>query len=135
MVGSAMLLHAHITDTVTGETRVHHWVESDPGIVSFDWGDNNNSCDCNRSLHFSRQGSVVYEALFTIAGTGVLFSDSGDSGSLITALDAAGQRTAVGIVVGGMNDGTAVGNKVTLALAIEPIIVAFGVTLVGGHNV
>ncbi len=56
MVGSAMLLHAHITDTVTGETRVHHWVESAPGLVSFDWGDNNNSCDCNRSLHFSRAG-------------------------------------------------------------------------------
>lgn len=47
-------LHAHITDTKTGETRIHHWVESDPGIVDFDWGENNNACDCNRSLHFSR---------------------------------------------------------------------------------
>ena len=56
MVGFDMLLHAHITDTLTGETRVHHWIESSPGIVGFDWGDNNNSCDCNRSLHFSRAG-------------------------------------------------------------------------------
>jgi hypothetical protein len=48
-------LHAHITDTETGETRVHHF-HDDPGMVEFDWGDNNNSCDCNRSLHFSRAG-------------------------------------------------------------------------------
>lgn len=55
MVGSAMLLHAHITDTVTGETRVHHF-QDDVRLVEFDWGLNNNSCDCNRSLHFSRAG-------------------------------------------------------------------------------
>jgi len=53
-----MQLHAHITDTVTGETRVHHFQSSpeDYWLVEFDWGENNNSCDCNRSLHFSRAG-------------------------------------------------------------------------------
>lgn len=53
-----MNLHAHITDTMTGETRVHHF-SSEPAdlwLVEFDWGENNNSCDCNRSLHFSRAG-------------------------------------------------------------------------------
>lgn len=51
-----MNLHAHITDTTTGETRVHHFHDDEIGLVQFDWGDNNNSCDCNRSLHFSRAG-------------------------------------------------------------------------------
>lgn len=51
-----MNLHAHITDTKTGETRVHHFQDDSPSLVEFDWGENNNACDCNRSLHFSRAG-------------------------------------------------------------------------------
>jgi hypothetical protein len=52
----AMNLHAHITDSTTGETRVHHFFDADIGLVEFDWADGNNACDCNRSLHFSRAG-------------------------------------------------------------------------------
>jgi hypothetical protein len=79
-------------------------------------------------------GSVYFDPLFAIAGNTVQFSDLGDSGSLITTVDAAGNRVAVGIVVGGMNDGTAPGGKATLALPIEPVLAALGVTLVSGHN-
>jgi hypothetical protein len=80
-------------------------------------------------------GPVFFDPLFTIAGTTGLFSDQGDSGSLITSLDGAGNRIAVGIVVGGMNDQKSPGGKVTLAIPIEPILTALSVTLVSGHNI
>lgn len=51
-------LHAHITDSKTGETRVYHFDdEPDRFIIAFDWGDNNNSCDCNRHLKFEQAGN------------------------------------------------------------------------------
>jgi hypothetical protein len=78
---------------------------------------------------------VSFEPAFAIAGQIDLFSDGGDSGSLITSIDPAGQRMAVGIVVGGMNDGSAPGKKVTIALPIRPILAGLGVTLVSGHNI
>lgn len=78
---------------------------------------------------------VSFEPVFAIAGQVDLFSDNGDSGSLITSTDPAGQRISVGIVVGGMNDGSAPGKKVTIALPIRPILLGLGVTLVSGHNV
>jgi hypothetical protein len=78
---------------------------------------------------------VSFEPVFAITGRTDLFSDNGDSGSLITSSDQAGQRIAVGIVVGGMNDGSAPGKKVTIALPIRPILAGFGVTLVSGHNI
>jgi hypothetical protein len=78
-------------------------------------------------------GSVFFDPVFAIAGKTELFSDLGDSGSLITTVDAAGNRLAVGIVVGGMNDGSAPGGKVTIALPIEPILQALETTLVYGH--
>jgi hypothetical protein len=80
-------------------------------------------------------GRVYFDPIFAIAGDTVLFSDGGDSGSLITSTDAGGNRKAVGIVVGGMNDGTAPGGKTTLALPIQSILSKLGVTLVSGHNV
>lgn len=80
-------------------------------------------------------GSVFFDDVYAIVGTSGLFSDHGDSGSLITTSDAAGERRAVGIVVGGMDDGKAPGGKLTLALPISRILNDFGVSLVSGHNV
>jgi hypothetical protein len=80
-------------------------------------------------------GAVAFEPVFLIAGIGQAFSDNGDSGGLITAVDQGGQRVAVGIVVGGKADKSAPGEKVTIALPILPILEGLGVTLVSGHNV
>jgi hypothetical protein len=80
-------------------------------------------------------GLVYFNPLFAIAGVGSAFASAGDSGSLIVSIDAAGQRNAVGIVVGTMSDGAAPGGELTVAAPIEPILAAFGLTLVAGHNV
>ncbi len=80
-------------------------------------------------------GFVAFDPVFAIAGVGQLFSDNGDSGALITTVDQSGQRIAVGIVVGGKNDKSAPGEKLTIALPILPILQGLGVTLVSGHNV
>jgi hypothetical protein len=79
-------------------------------------------------------GAVAFDSPFAIVGDTDAFSDGGDSGSLITTVDANGVRTAVGIIVGGRADGAHPGGKVTVALPILPILQKFGVTLVGGHN-
>ncbi|MGV4799043.1 hypothetical protein ACSMEB_08105 [Stenotrophomonas maltophilia] len=79
-------------------------------------------------------GAMFFEGVMVINGTTELFSDSGDSGSLITSV-VAGERVAVGIVFAGAADSRAPGGKVTLALPLRPIINALGVTLVSGHNV
>jgi hypothetical protein len=84
---------------------------------------------------YNHSSVVSFEPVFAITGQTDVFSDSGDSGSLITSINPAGQRIAVGIVVGGMNDGSAPGKKVTIALPIRPILAGLGVTLVSGHNV
>jgi hypothetical protein len=80
-------------------------------------------------------GVVPFDPVFAIAGIGQLFSDNGDSGSLVTTIDQNGQRKAVGIVVGGKNDGSAPGGKTTIALPILPILQGLGVTLVSGLNI
>jgi len=81
-------------------------------------------------------GIVCFEPVFAIVGENTIFSDNGDSGSLITTVDpTTGLRSAVGIVVGGMHDGSAPGKRTTIALAIEPVLSGFGLTLVTGHNV
>jgi hypothetical protein len=73
---------------------------------------------------------VYFQSLFTIKGTVGLFSQAGDSGSLIINTDAGGIRRAVGIVVAGdENSGTC------LALSLDRMLQHFGVTLVSGHNV
>jgi hypothetical protein len=80
-------------------------------------------------------GAVFLEPVFTIVGDNGLFTDLGDSGSLITRVDGHGNRAAVAIVLGWMNDGSAPGGKAALALPVEPILTAFGVQLISGHNV
>ena len=80
-------------------------------------------------------GTVYLEPLFVVHGDGDIFSDGGDSGSLVTHLDAAGVRHAVGIVVAGCVDNSAPGGKRSLVLPLRPILAKLQVTLVSGHNV
>jgi hypothetical protein len=80
-------------------------------------------------------GAVSFEPMFSIIGQTTVFSENGDSGSLIITTDSSGQRKAVGIVVGGGHEPQAPGQYRTLALAIEPILAALQVTLVSGHNI
>jgi hypothetical protein len=88
----------------------------------------------NAPLH-SFTGWIYFDPIFVITGSGGdLFADNGDSGALITTGEG-DDRKAVGIVFAGMADKTAPGGRVTLALPIKPILDAFGVTLVSGHNV
>lgn len=88
----------------------------------------------NAPLH-GFNGWIYFDPIFVITGSGGdLFADNGDSGALIVTGDGI-ERAAVGIVIAGMADKTAPGGKVTLALPIKPILEAFGVTLITGHNV
>jgi hypothetical protein len=84
---------------------------------------------------YNFNGTVSFEPVFAITGVGGLFSDFGDSGSLITAIQPDGQRIAVGMVIGGRTDNSAPGGKTTLALPIAPIVQGLGVSLVAGLNV
>lgn len=52
-------LFAEITDTKTGlavKCELREGLAEDVGLVIFDWLENNNSCDCNRSIHFENAG-------------------------------------------------------------------------------
>ena len=80
-------------------------------------------------------GAVYLEPLWVIHGVGDLFSEGGDSGSLVTHEDVNGVRHAVGIVVAGCGDTSAAGGKRTLVLPLRPILDKLQVTLVSGHNV
>lgn len=79
-------------------------------------------------------GLVFLESLYVVTGVGTQFVAAGDSGSLVTHVDATGERKAVGIVVGNMADGSAIGKLNGLILPLQPILNRFGVTLVTGHN-
>lgn len=80
-------------------------------------------------------GQVYFQPVFMVVGQGDTFSDSGDSGSLVTTVDANGVRHAIGLVVGGMVDGSAPGGKVSLVLPIQPVLAALNLSLVSGHNI
>lgn len=80
-------------------------------------------------------GLIYFDSPFGIVGDTDAFSDGGDSGSIITTVDAQGNRSAVGIIVGGRADGAHPGGRVTIALPLLPILQQFGVSLVSGHNV
>jgi hypothetical protein len=80
------------------------------------------------------KGRVFFDPAFVIAGVGALFADAGDSGALVTTVDAAGGRHAIGIIVGGMRDHGAPGGQIAFVLPIEPVLQKLAVTLVSGHN-
>lgn len=79
-------------------------------------------------------GSVYFEPLFVIHGLGDIFSEGGDSGSLVTHTDAQGVRHAVGLVVAGCVDNSAPGGKRSIVLPLRQILNRFNVSLVAGHN-
>lgn len=79
-------------------------------------------------------GSVYFEPLFIIHGHGDIFSEGGDSGSLVVHVDAQGTRHAVGLVVAGCADGSAPGGKRSIVLPLRPILNRFNVALVAGYN-
>jgi hypothetical protein len=80
-------------------------------------------------------GVVYYEPVFAVVGITDAFSTNGDSGSLVTTVDQNGVRSAVGLIVGGMNDGSSPGKVTSIILPIEPILKMLAVTLVSGHNI
>ncbi len=81
------------------------------------------------------QGRVYFEPLFSVVGKNGPFSDHGDSGSLVTALNEDGTRSAVGIVVAGFIDKAAPGEITSLVLPLRPVLERFEVELVSGLNV
>lgn len=81
---------------------------------------------------YSFKSQVYFEPVFVVEGIGEVFSEEGDSGSLVTSVDGAGERHAVGLIVGGFKG--AVGTGYSLVLPIESILNALGVELVAGHN-
>lgn len=80
-------------------------------------------------------GAVYFEPLWVVHGVGDVFSEGGDSGSLVTHVDAAGIRHAVGLVVAGCTDNSAPGGKRSIILPLRSILDRLNVQLVANHNV
>lgn len=85
--------------------------------------------------NYGFSGRVYYRPAFYIAGEHDLFSDNGDSGSLIVTTLPDGTRAAVGIVIGGGPSNTSPGGKISVALPIDTALTRLNVSLVSGHNV
>lgn len=79
-------------------------------------------------------GAAYFENIFVVHGVGDVFSDSGDSGSLVTYVDGNGTRHGVGLVFAGCLDNSAPGGKRSFILPLRPILQRFNVTLVAQHN-
>jgi hypothetical protein len=73
---------------------------------------------------------VWFPDVYAVKGKTGVFSDHGDSGSLVTFVDAAAERFSVGLVFAS----TGSGSDLTLVTPIDKILNYFGVTLVSGHN-
>jgi hypothetical protein len=84
--------------------------------------------------NYGFSGMVFYEPAFYIIGESDVFSDNGDSGSLIVTEHLDGSREAVGLVVGGASSNAVPGGKITIALPIDTILSRLGMKLVSGHN-
>lgn len=93
------------------------------------------------SFHFTPQGVranivkigsfkiLYFTNIFGIVGENdTRFSGPGDSGSLITTLDADGERKAVGLVFAGHDN-------LSFAVSLDTVLTKFGLSLVGGHNI
>lgn len=81
-------------------------------------------------------GVIRFANVLTIHGEQSEFSDSGDSGSLVVAVDDQGRPLgAVGLIFAGGPDSSAPGQIKSSMLPLRPILEALNATLVGGHNV
>lgn len=81
-------------------------------------------------------GVIMFANAYGIHGLHSEFSDSGDSGSLVVAVDEQGRPThSVGLIFAGGPDSNAPGGAKSFMLPLRPILEAFGATLIGGHNV
>jgi hypothetical protein len=79
----------------------------------------------------SFQGVIYFSEVYGIQSIGSQpFADRGDSGSLITSIDANGDRVAVGLLFAMSADKT-----LTLIVPISRVLAKFGVTIVDDHNV
>jgi hypothetical protein len=85
--------------------------------------------------NYGFNGRVFYDPAFYICGETDIFSDNGDSGSLIVTTLPDGTRAAVGLVVGGGTSGSAPGGKISVVLPIMPVLERLNLTLVSGHNI
>jgi hypothetical protein len=81
------------------------------------------------------QALVYFANAYIIHGEADMFSDGGDSGSLVVHAKADGTREAVGLIFAGGPDSKAPGNVRSFMLPLEPILARLGVTLVTGHHV
>jgi len=81
------------------------------------------------------QGNVVFADVWVVHGDTDLFSDNGDSGSLVVSRNHDGTKSAVGLLFAGGPDSSAPGGKKSLILPLQPILDELGVTLAHGHNV
>ena len=83
---------------------------------------------------YNFSGTVYFEPLYVVYGVGDRFSEAGDSGSLVTYVDSQGLRHGVGLVVAGLDDSSAPGQKCSLVLPLKPILDRLQLTLVTQHN-
>lgn len=86
------------------------------------------------AAQYGFSGGVFFEKLFAVHGVNDVFSESGDSGSLVVHVDAHGQRYAVGLLIAGCQNSNAPGGKLSLILPLRPILNKLNVTLVSAHN-
>lgn len=84
-----------------------------------------------QGVDYQFSGQVYFDPVFIVQGNGQVFSEEGDSGSLITTVRD-GQRYAVGILIGGLRGQ---GIDYTFVLPIGSVLSKLGVSLVSGHNV
>lgn len=86
------------------------------------------------AAQYGFSGGVYFEPLFVVHGVGDVFSEGGDSGSLVTHVDPNGVRHGVGLIVAGCADNSAPGGKRSIVLPLRPILNKLKVELVAGHN-
>lgn len=86
--------------------------------------------------NYGFNGVIRFGNVFTIHGENAEFSMSGDSGSLVVAVDEHGRPIgAVGLIFAGGPDSSAPGGAKSSMLPLRPILEALNATLIGGHNV
>jgi len=84
-------------------------------------------------VDFEFKGRVYFRPIFAVESKGHAFSQEGDSGALVTTVDAQGTRHAVGLVVGGVRESS--GRALSFIIPIAPILERLNVSLVNGHNI